>query len=122
MAKSRKAPTLRLQTTTQSPAGGANLPSSRLEGSERRLADAPLSQSNDTDGASIMTAHPERRSDELWSISIVVAKTGLSRASIYRYIVSGLFPDRRSIGPGRVAWLASEVSAWIETRPRPTPN
>jgi predicted DNA-binding transcriptional regulator AlpA len=73
------------------------------------------------DGALIVTARPERQSDELWSISIVVAKTGLSRASIYRYIVGGLFPDRRSIGPGRVAWLASEVSAWIETRPRPTP-
>jgi prophage regulatory protein len=120
MAKSRKAPTLRLQTTMQSAAAGANLPSSRLDGYECRPAVAPLSPSSDTDGASIMTAHPQRQSDELWSISIVVAKTGLSRASIYRYIVSGLFPDRRSIGPGRVAWLASEVSTWIETRPRPT--
>src|SRR5215471_1475476 len=121
MARSTKAPILRPQRTTQSLAGGATSPSSRLEGADRRLADIPLSPSNDTDGASITRVRPERHNDELWSISVVVAKTGLSRASIYRYIVRGLFPDRRRIGPGRVAWLASEVSAWIETRPRLTP-
>ena len=54
---------------------------------------------------------------ELWNIKKVSLKTGLSRASIYRYSTSKLFPARRRIGPGRVAWLASEVLAWMETRP-----
>jgi prophage regulatory protein len=57
--------------------------------------------------------------DELWSLKTVVLKTGLSRASIYRYAARNLFPARRRIGPGRVAWLASEVLAWMESRPRP---
>jgi prophage regulatory protein len=57
--------------------------------------------------------------DEFWSIRVVALKTGLSRASIYRYAARNLFPARRRIGPGRVAWLASEVLAWMESRPRP---
>lgn len=58
-----------------------------------------------------------RDDQELWNIKTVSLKTGLSRASIYRYSISKLFPARRRIGPGRVAWLASEVLAWMETRP-----
>jgi prophage regulatory protein len=55
--------------------------------------------------------------DELWCLRTVVSKTGLSRASIYRYAARNLFPSRRRIGPGRVAWLASEVRAWMKSRP-----
>ena len=62
--------------------------------------------------------HPIARVDEeLWSVKIVRSKTGLSRASIYKYINTGLFPRQRRIGPGRVAWRASDVRAWIESRP-----
>jgi len=55
--------------------------------------------------------------DEFWSVKIVRQKTGLSRASIYKYVDLGLFPRQRHIGPGRVAWRASDIRAWIETRP-----
>lgn len=44
----------------------------------------------------------------LWSIEAVIVKTGLSRVPINRYMQRGLFPDRRHIGPDRVAWVASE--------------
>jgi prophage regulatory protein len=53
----------------------------------------------------------------LWNIKTVIAKTGLSRPSIYRYMKRGHFPPRRRIGPNRVAWIPSEVVAWIETCP-----
>ena len=53
----------------------------------------------------------------LWSIRFVAERTGLSKATIYRYTVRGLFPPRRHVGPGRVAWLASEVIEWIDSRP-----
>jgi prophage regulatory protein len=33
----------------------------------------------------------------------------------------GLFPQRRQLGPNRVAWLESEVLAWCESRPRGGP-
>ncbi len=55
--------------------------------------------------------------EELWSVNVVKTKTGLSRASIYKYVELGLFPRQRHLGPGRVAWRASDVRAWIKTRP-----
>jgi prophage regulatory protein len=54
----------------------------------------------------------------LWNIKTVIRKTGLSRPSIYRYMQRGHFPPRRRVGPNRVAWVASEILAWIETCPR----
>jgi prophage regulatory protein len=55
----------------------------------------------------------------LWGIKTVIQKTGLSRATIYRYTQRNLFPPKRQIGPNRVAWLAAEVVAWAESRPPP---
>ena len=55
--------------------------------------------------------------DEFWSIQIVKRKTGLSRTTLYKYIKLGLFPRQRHLGPGRIAWRASEVRHWIESRP-----
>jgi len=55
--------------------------------------------------------------EELWSLRIVLAKTGLSRSTLYTYIAAGTFPAQRRLGKRRVAWLASEVKAWICSRP-----
>jgi len=55
--------------------------------------------------------------DELWSVKIVKIKTGLSRTTLYKYVKLGLFPRQRQLGPGRVAWRASDVRDWIESRP-----
>jgi prophage regulatory protein len=71
----------------------------------------------------MMTTHVDTGSgseppDELlWNIKTVILKTGLSRPSIYRYMRRGQFPARRRVGPNRVAWVASEILAWIETCP-----
>lgn len=56
--------------------------------------------------------------DELWSLKVVVKKTGLSRSTIYAYVAHGAFPRQRRLGPRRIAWLASEVQAWMAGRPR----
>jgi prophage regulatory protein len=56
-------------------------------------------------------------SEIFWDLRTVAQKTGLSRATIYRYMARGEFPQRRKVGPGRVAWLASEVMAWSLSRP-----
>ena len=55
-------------------------------------------------------------SDAYLSIRVVTARTGLSRTTIWRAERAGLFPHRRQLTPGRVAWLASEVDAWIAAR------
>ena len=56
--------------------------------------------------------------EELWSLKLVMARTGLSRSTIYSYVADGIFPAQRRLGPRRIAWLASEVKAWIASRPR----
>ncbi len=55
--------------------------------------------------------------DELWSIKAIMARTGLSRSTVYDYVARGLFPRQRRLGRRRVGWLASEVRAWIANRP-----
>ena len=55
--------------------------------------------------------------DELWSVRMIAAKTGLARSTIYAYVAKGIFPRQCKLGPRRVAWRASEVRAWIAARP-----
>lgn len=63
--------------------------------------------------------NPEKiTDDELWGIRRVTAKTGLSRSSVYAYVASGNFPKQRRLGARRIAWLASEIRAWIASRPQ----
>ncbi len=64
--------------------------------------------------ADTATAQPD---EELWSLKIVKAKTGLSRSTIYAYIADGAFPAQRRLGLRRVAWLSTEIKTWIASRP-----
>ena len=43
--------------------------------------------------------------------------TGMSRSSIYRLMQEGDFPRPVRIGPAAVRWKASDIMAWIESRP-----
>ncbi len=42
---------------------------------------------------------------------------GVSVTTLWRWQRQGLFPQRRILGTGRVAWLASEIAEWMRTRP-----
>ncbi len=44
----------------------------------------------------------------------VIARTGLSRSTIYNLIQKGEFPSQINLGPRAVGWVASEVVDWIE--------
>lgn len=46
----------------------------------------------------------------------VQSETTLSRSQIYALISEGKFPKPISLGGNRVAWLSSEVFAWIDQR------
>lgn len=39
-----------------------------------------------------------------------------SRATIHRWERAGLFPQRKKLGENSVAWLESDIDAWIESR------
>ena len=46
----------------------------------------------------------------------VVTLVGLGYSTIWRLERAGGFPARRKLSPCRVAWVRSEVEAWVETR------
>jgi len=52
--------------------------------------------------------------DEILSSSEVRKITGKSRATIYRWSKSGLFPKPRSMGNGHNMWFKSDVIKWFE--------
>ena len=47
-------------------------------------------------------------------------EAALSRTTIWRLIRTGDFPAPRKIGKRRIAWLASDVARWRESRPNTT--
>lgn len=46
----------------------------------------------------------------------VCRRTTLSETEIRRRMKEGTFPQNVSIGEKRIAWLESEISAWIDAR------
>lgn len=52
----------------------------------------------------------------LFRLCDVVKLTGRSRASIYRSMQAGEFPQSIRIGPNSVAWLDFEIAEWLEAR------
>jgi prophage regulatory protein len=51
-------------------------------------------------------------------LSEVRNRVGYGRATIYRLMAAGEFPRSYSLGARAVAWLESEIDAWIEGRVR----
>lgn len=54
--------------------------------------------------------------EKFLSKSELRAVTNLSPVTVWRLEKAGQFPKRRQLSPGRVAWLQSEVLAWLEGR------
>jgi prophage regulatory protein len=46
----------------------------------------------------------------------VLARTGMSRSTIYSYMRDGRFPEPVSISARCVAWVEAEVDLWISDR------
>lgn len=44
----------------------------------------------------------------------VLARTGLSRRTIYYRMAAGTFPQSVALGPNSVAWRESELLAWMD--------
>ncbi len=50
------------------------------------------------------------------SLREVLHRTSLSRSQVYRLLGFGTFPKSVPISAGRVAFLESEIDAWIDAR------
>ncbi len=46
----------------------------------------------------------------------VVARTGLSRSTIYLHMKRNAFPKCIALGPRAVGWLESDIEDWINER------
>ena len=55
--------------------------------------------------------------DKFLSKAVVDEMTDLSNVTRWRMEKRGDFPKRRQISPNRVAYLESEVTAWMKSRP-----
>jgi predicted DNA-binding transcriptional regulator AlpA len=121
MATKKNSRTRRHAATEQGGVDGNDPSAAPSEGFDAAFRDEKHSTSkgvNAKDGAVAPNdARFQANDDELWSFKTVIAKTGLSRSSIYGYVARGIFPRQRRLGPRRVAWLASDVRAWIDSRP-----
>ena len=53
---------------------------------------------------------------KLINIAQVRQLTGISTASIYRLMASGMFPNQVRLFGREVMWLEEEVNDWIEDR------
>ena len=48
----------------------------------------------------------------------VVARVGLSKSTVWRYIDEGDFPPPIKLGPRASGWIEHEIDDWIASRPR----
>lgn len=53
-------------------------------------------------------------------LQAVIARTGLSRSTIYSEVKKGKFPSPVNLGERAVGWLDSEINSWIESRVQAT--
>lgn len=51
--------------------------------------------------------------DRFMRIAEVTRVTALSRNTIYKRMREGTFPKQVRLGPNSVAWLQSDISAWM---------
>lgn len=51
---------------------------------------------------------------KLIRIKDVMGRTGLGRSTIYKYMSIGEFPKSIKLGTRAVAWVESEIDAWIQ--------
>ena len=71
-----------------------------------------------TSAANLLQPDPSQKTTTLLRIGKVSDTSGISRAYIYQLCKEGRFPKPVSLVPGgtSVAWVASEVDAWINER------
>lgn len=52
----------------------------------------------------------------IYRLPAVCEVTGLSKATIYRLLNRGEFPDRVRLSPRCVGWRVADVEAWLAAR------
>jgi prophage regulatory protein len=61
-----------------------------------------------------MDAHPMSNLERIIRLKTVLARTGLSRSTMYRKIAEGTFPCQIKISVNGSGWRESAVNRWID--------
>lgn len=56
--------------------------------------------------------------DAMLRFADVIARTGLSRTTIWRRVRKGTFPSPIQLGENSIGWPEHLVVEWLESRPR----
>ena len=54
-----------------------------------------------------------RQPDRIVRLKTVLARTGLSRSTIYRKIAEGTFPAQLKISTNSAGWRESDIDRWV---------
>lgn len=54
-----------------------------------------------------------RQPDRIVRLKTVLARTGLSRSTIYRKIAEGTFPAQIKISTNGAGWKESDINRWV---------
>jgi len=54
-----------------------------------------------------------RQPDRIVRLNTVLARTGLSRSTIYRKIAEGTFPAQLKISVNGAGWRESDIDRWV---------
>ncbi len=58
--------------------------------------------------------------DKMLRPAEVMARTGLSRVTIWRRVKAGNFPAPTELGENSIGWPASVITEWLNSRPHRT--
>jgi prophage regulatory protein len=63
-----------------------------------------------------MNANNDHLRPNFLRLKHVLARTGMSRSTVYAYVREGRFPAPISISTRCVAWIEDDIDAWIAER------
>ncbi len=63
-----------------------------------------------------------RQPDRIVRLKTVLARTGLSRSTIYRKIAEGTFPPQLKISANGAGWKESDINHWVADPVRRRPR
>src|SRR3546814_17435050 len=81
------------------------------------MAELPILHPGSVAGSQAKEARPMFNTEKIIRLSTVLARTGLSRSTLYRKIAEGTFPAQVRISVHGAGWHESAVSRWIADPP-----
>ncbi len=80
---------------------------------ERSAGREKTSNVTQVGGSEVLDRNTPIREDRIIRLKTVLARTGLSRSTIYRKIAEGTFPAQLKISTNGTGWHESDINHWI---------